>query len=274
LWDLAETRHGYQYLRDQGVLTHLDSLINQISSSPYASLLMPGFIKFFGRIAHQCPVDFSDSYPTFTSTLFGLLSEMDGDDDLRTLALETVGYIASTPAGKQKLDHFGTENVICLLTRNLSPGSSSKQKITALSTIANILKGEPDQMTENFYQLLDIKLSRSRQHLLEMLFDMIKQPFADLCEASYFVLISIGSKEWGLLKMVSLPGFVEYLLDRSTLTSKEAKDIRYELVKVVHENPAFKTVLQPQIQRKVHQYVKEGPYYVEAIVDVALDEGS
>ena len=49
LWDLAESQHGYQYLHDQGVLRNLDQLLDQVSSSPLASLLMPGFIKFFGE---------------------------------------------------------------------------------------------------------------------------------------------------------------------------------------------------------------------------------
>ena len=60
---------------------------------------------------------------------------------------------------------------------------SSEQKIKALSTIANILQGEPDNMTENFFQALDLRASGRRlPAMVELLFDLIKQPFADITQ--------------------------------------------------------------------------------------------
>merc|ERR1719295_234077 len=265
--------HGLAYLREHGVLTKLDAMINTVSASPFASMLLPGFIKFFGRVAQRNPSDFTDAYPNFTSILFNLLGG-EGDEDLRTLALETVGFVATTPKGKIKLNSFGPENVVDILTRLLSRGSS-EQKIKALSTIANILQGEPDNMTENFFQALDLRASGTRlPSMVELLFDMIKQPFADMTQVSYSVLDVIAGKSWGLTRLAAHPGLIEYLLDRSQLRSKEAKDARFDLNKTITTNPNAEQVLQPQNLRRLKQYIRDGPYHVEAQVEVALDEGA
>ena len=88
------------------------------------------------------------------------------------------------------------------------------------------------------------------------------------------MLVAIADKDWGLTKIAGHPGMVEYLLDRCQLHSKEMKDARYRLVKTLKDNPDAEQVFQPEIYRKLRQYVREGPYYVEALVEVALDEGS
>ena len=52
LIDLSESDHGHAYLREHGVLTKLDAMINTVSASPFASMLLPGFIKFFGKLTN------------------------------------------------------------------------------------------------------------------------------------------------------------------------------------------------------------------------------
>ena len=52
LIDLCESDHGHAYLREHGVLTKLDAMINTVSASPFASMLLPGFIKFFGKLTN------------------------------------------------------------------------------------------------------------------------------------------------------------------------------------------------------------------------------
>ena len=51
LSDLAECNHGILYLEQKGALKDMDGLLGQSASSSMASYLLPGFIKFFGRIA-------------------------------------------------------------------------------------------------------------------------------------------------------------------------------------------------------------------------------
>merc|ERR1719412_2457591 len=55
LSDFAESKHGLIYLENKGVLKDMDNLLSRSSSSPMANYLLPGFIKFFGRVSrNQC----------------------------------------------------------------------------------------------------------------------------------------------------------------------------------------------------------------------------
>jgi len=282
LVDLSQSDHGLAYLGETGVLSKVDNMLNQVSSSPYAPMLMPGFVKFFGRVAQKMPDRFVEDYPNFTQTLSVMLGN-EGDDDLRTLALETLGFIATTRAGKRKLNDMGHLDIHSSLTRLLFRGTPD-QKIKALSTIANILQGPdyPETPAENFYQALNLRAGETNNRaelsnnvMMDLLFDFIKQPFADAePKVAYQVLVAMADKDWGLTKIASHPGMVEYLLDRSQLQSKEMKDARFELNKTLADNPAAAQVFQPQNHRKMQQYVREGPYYVDAQVQVALDEAS
>ena len=93
-------------------------------------------------------------------------------------------------------------------------------------------------------------------------------------QVSYSVLDVIAGKSWGLTRLAAHPGLIEYLLDRSQLQSKEAKDARFDLNKTITTNPNAEQVLQPQNLRRLKQYIRDGPYHVEAQVEVALDEGA
>ena len=93
-------------------------------------------------------------------------------------------------------------------------------------------------------------------------------------QVSYSVLDVIAGKSWGLTRLAAHPGLIEYLLDRSQLRSKEAKDARFDLNKTITTNPNAEQVLQPQNLRRLKQYIRDGPYHVEAQVEVALDEGA
>ena len=88
---------------------------------------------------------------------------------------------------------------------------SSEQKIKALSTIANILQGEPDNMTENFFQALDLRASGTRlPSMVELLFDLIKQPFADMTQvkdSSFYIRVKEFSGESLTFQMKDFSNF-------------------------------------------------------------------
>lgn len=67
--------------------------------------MLLGLIKFFGNIAQTRPeVIFSD-YPNVINLIFQLC---DSDDHvISNICLETIGYIASNPKGKEILNNYG-----------------------------------------------------------------------------------------------------------------------------------------------------------------------
>ena len=50
LSNMAETKHGFQYLTSLNILSQMDLRLNEVSSGPMSHFLMPGYIKFFGRL--------------------------------------------------------------------------------------------------------------------------------------------------------------------------------------------------------------------------------
>lgn len=69
---------------------------------------MTGYIKFFGSIAQERPEEMFEKYWIAIDLIFQLY---DSDDPtIGNVALETIGYIASSPSGKSVLSQRGKES--------------------------------------------------------------------------------------------------------------------------------------------------------------------
>lgn len=66
-----------------------------------------------------------------------------------------------------------------------------------------------------------------------------------------------------------LPGFIEFLLDRSVSFTKELKENKYDIVKRLSHSPAFDNNTVSRLQL----YVEQGPFYSETEMQVATEEG-
>lgn len=64
-----------------------------------------GLIKFFGNVSQLRPRETFQDYPKVVETIFRSTNE--SDPSLVCVALETVGYIATTPSGKLTLHKQG-----------------------------------------------------------------------------------------------------------------------------------------------------------------------
>ena len=100
--NLAESKQGYDYLHSLAILTQMDSRLNEVAAGSLAHFLMPGYVKFFGRLAHHNPSTFQDLYPNFFSILLNMLNDS-SDQDQQLLALEVFGHIALRNEGKKVL---------------------------------------------------------------------------------------------------------------------------------------------------------------------------
>lgn len=60
---------------------------------------------------------------------------------------------------------------------------------------------------------------------------------------------------------------VEFLLDRNAETIKECKELKYEIVKLLANSSVFDHTTSIRLKA----YVKEGPFYVHAITEVAIE---
>ena len=72
--------------------------------------------------------------------------------------------------------------------------------------------------------------------------------------------------------MVELSFLTEFLLDRSTETDKECKEAKYEVVETICASKRCANIFGNQNYLKLRQFVNEGPFYVEAQLNVAFEE--
>lgn len=89
LSELSSVSHGMAYLENNGVLDKVMRKTESLEQDPLASLLIPGFMRFYGSIAATQPVKIYDRYPKIIVMLFDcLLSE---DLTILPTAYDTLG---------------------------------------------------------------------------------------------------------------------------------------------------------------------------------------
>jgi 26S proteasome non-ATPase regulatory subunit 5 len=269
--DLAESKRGFQYLTNMNVLSQMDARLNDISSGSYASFLMPGYIKFFGHMAFHSPTNFHEMYPSFSAILMNMLTSDITESQI--LALEVISHIAVKWKGKEMLQSRNEvqEKVYEVLRKQIKSGPSAL-RVRALGAFANIIKnvdesGEVPDIARDLFDKLE-----PPNNTMPAIIGLAKQPFADISAAAYDILVSASYYAWGVQKFLDVPGFMEYLLDRSTAKDKEAKVLKYNLISSIVAQSEVGNIVPPEILKQLRFYVNQGAFYVEATARVALDE--
>ncbi len=132
---LALCDHGFQFLKEKGLLKYLQQQLNDpcelhplllpgnIVKLFFASICIvfviffestylptyfaffEGYIKFFGNVAQVRPQEIFSEYHSVMDLVFQLYHS--DDPVISNIALETIGFICSNPAGKQALSQYG-----------------------------------------------------------------------------------------------------------------------------------------------------------------------
>lgn len=88
---------------------------------------------------------------------------------------------------------------------------------------------------------------------------------------SFVVLQAIAPQPWGQRLMIGTPGFMEFIVDRSTGPTKEAKDAKFELVGALVSSSTAADILGSQHYLRLRSYLREGAYYVTAVATVTTE---
>lgn len=70
---------------------------------------------------------------------------------------------------------------------------------------------------------------------------------------------------------MSTPSFMEFVVDRSTGKTKEAKDSKFDLVGALVGTSTAADILGSQHYLRLKAYLREGPYYVTAVATVSTE---
>lgn len=76
---------------------------------------------------------------------------------------------------------------------------------------------------------------------------------------------------YGLKISIIFPGFLEFLLDRTTENEKECQELKYEVIKKMACSPCVSLVFDKPLVLKLKQFVRDGPFFVGSDVSVAME---
>uniref|UniRef100_A0A8C6KNB0 26S proteasome non-ATPase regulatory subunit 5 n=1 Tax=Nothobranchius furzeri TaxID=105023 RepID=A0A8C6KNB0_NOTFU len=261
---LAHSQHGRQYLAQQGIMDKISNMIRGAEMDSFSSLYLPGLVKFFGNLAiMDSPQQVCETYPAFLNK--ALEMALDPDPAMIGVGLDTLGLLGSTVEGKQVLQKTGG------LEAFLASSGANELRVRSLDAISQLLTLQPEQQTEDLLSLTESWFHLLSNKPMDMIRDISTQPFPELHCAALRIFTAIASQPWGQRMMINNPGFMEFILDRSTGQTKEAKDAKFELVGSLVSSSTSAEILGSQNYIRLKMYLKEGPYYVTAVASVGTE---
>ncbi|CAG5116735.1 unnamed protein product [Candidula unifasciata] len=268
--DLALSPHGLAFLDQEGVVGRLEEMMTHLSDNPLSGLLLPGLVKFFGGLAKNHPKEVLSRFDHFVRLVLNHVTE--GDQNLRTVSVETVGFIASTPEGKLALEKIGNPVTECIQNiGSLIQTGASDLKSKALQAMSHIVHLEPGDQTDELLSLTERWFCTSMTDPFKTVWSIAQQPFTDIRIPAFHLLQSLALTPWGQKLMNNAPGFKEYVLDRATENSKEGKDEKFELVKMLAHSPTAIEILGRPYHVKLMEYYNQGRFFVLAQSEVAME---
>ncbi|KAL6265110.1 hypothetical protein P5V15_005200 [Pogonomyrmex californicus] len=268
LTQLAVSKNGLNYLEQQEVISKLVQRIAQVDENPLSNLLIPGLMKFFGKIAYHWHNELLSKYPVVVSTLFNVIDSE--DQTILAPALDTLGYVCANVEGKYALQALG--NAMPSVLKKIAEiikEMPTDLRIRALNSLALILKVNKDEQDNKILLLTKQWFNSLCDDPLGMIVAICRQPFADIRRAGLEVLAVISSQVWGQIYISTYPGLVEFLLDRNIEAFKECKDVKYEIVECLSQ--AERNIFDADTMQKFKQFVKEGPFFVDVNTEVAIE---
>ncbi|XP_075869988.1 26S proteasome non-ATPase regulatory subunit 5 [Nelusetta ayraudi] len=268
---LAHSQHGRQYLAQQGIMDKISNMIRGADTDPLSSLYLPGLVKFFGNLAiMDSPQQVCETYPAFQNKVFEMA--LDPDPAMKGVALDTLGLLGSTVEGKQVLQKTGEKfKKVFARMSQLTGSGATELRVRSLDAISQILTLQPEQQTEDLLALTESWFHLLSNQPMDMICSISSQPFPELHCGALKIFTAIATQPWGQKLMISTPSFMEFVLDRSTGQTKEAKDAKFELVGSLVSSSTAAEILGSQHYIRLKAYLREGPYYVSAVAAVGTE---
>ncbi|KAK7069182.1 hypothetical protein SK128_018717 [Halocaridina rubra] len=274
LTPLALSRGGMNLLLEAGVISKLQYLLSLAETDPMAALLMPGLIKFFGNMAFSRPHKMVEEFSFVILMVLRVASgKLDlGDTTLQTVAIETVAHICSTPEGKLALGKFKVEmDEVLDVLGSMMRTAPTDQRVRVMEALTQLFYLQVDNRTEELLQMLELWWAGVGGVNLEKITAVAQQPFPDIHCAALSLLNALASMPWGQRLIFSEPGLIEYILNRSTETEKQGKECKWNIVGTLLHSQTSAFTYPEGFVVKLTKYFNEGPFYVETVVEVALE---
>lgn len=269
--DLAVTDHGLKYLHEAGFIKAASEMIFTSMEPPQSFIILPGLLKFFISIGQLQPEYICHQHNNVVQAVFNLLDST--DVVLLCIATDGIGLLGSTLHGKTLLQNEGKMPCAMQSFRtNLQQGSSPELKFHVIQALSRLLEVGENERNENLENVLEGWLKGVSDDPGNLLFQLCRQPFLEIRQSALYLMHVVVSHEWGQRVMVSVPGFVEFLLDRSTEGTIAGKELKFKIISALVNSSFFERIFDTETVDKMKEYYRQGPFYVIAQSAVAVDE--
>ncbi|XP_026476286.1 26S proteasome non-ATPase regulatory subunit 5-like [Ctenocephalides felis] len=269
LTQLAMSDHGFNYLENKGIFKHFAVQVENIDQNPLSPLILPGLLKFFGRVAHTRPTSMLTQYKNILSKIFDIVQNSYDDETLLLVSLDTIGYLGATRDGKFALNNNVYENMVATLKKIgfYIHSGSTEIRIRALDCLKHLVEIDPSDTNNEIQSITQKWFNTLCENPVDFIFNVCRKPFPDIKLAALGILKVIACQLWGADLIVNNPGIIEYLLDRRTENFKDGKQAKFDIIFALNQIPD----LDLELRQRLQLYIAEGPFYVEAVTDIAIE---
>lgn len=287
----VQSHDGAQFLEQQQVVQKLHTKLTSVQQDFLSNLLIPGkfiyllvsfvhtvsigIFKFFVHLVMQDQVDVTTickQCPAFMDVVYSTMEQV--DNNLWSSAVQTFAALGSTLHSRQAL-LYNVSKTMKVLGKlgTLIAESPSEVRIIGMDAVSTLIAcpegGVRDAVLVSSYETFYSSLG---EDFASTLYSVGKQPFSDLRCAMLKLLASVVTWKWGQERIKKVPGFIEFLLDRSTEVDKEAKELRYDAIHTMASSDTAEVVLGALTYRRIKEYDLEGPFHVQSENIVAMEE--
>ncbi|KRT85539.1 HEAT domain-containing protein [Oryctes borbonicus] len=257
-------KQGYRYLESNGIIEKFCKQLKDSDDLLFVQLCEPGILKFFGQLAYWRPNDIVTKYKFILTRIY---SNIKSDNfTLVRVSVDTLGHIAETNEGKIALNSVGDimPKLLPSITEKLNK-LPNEVKIRALNCLENILQVSTNDtritaITRRWYSYLE-------GNPIDLILRYAKNPFSEIRCAGLGILNALATQLWGQEVIRNSAGLVEFLLDRNVETIKECKELKFEIICKLSTSEVF----NHEINLRLQAFVKEGPFYVQGVTEVAIE---
>ncbi|KAK2168053.1 hypothetical protein LSH36_21g11000 [Paralvinella palmiformis] len=267
---LASVQHGLDFMDNQGIMDRLDEMMKNVDSDPMMAFLLPGLVKFFGAVAYLVPKEVCQQHPSFLSLVFSL--HENHDPSTRGLAAETVGMVGRKIEGKHLLEQQGTRMLnTCKQMGIMLRDADLTLKEKVLGAVENLLTLPVEEQTSDLLSLVESWYSRLAPQPMSLFMDLLEKPFQAIRCAVFRIMTVMAMQPWGQAQFRDHPTFCEFLLNRGTEHSKQEKEEKFRIIRTLVESPTILDIMGRVYCVKLKEFVKEGPFFVQAQSAVAME---
>jgi len=263
--EVCKSLQGVKYLEKTGTI---NKLLETIKNPEEDALVINKIIRFLGSVSSRGDIYFSTLFQApFIDVICQILAGE--ENDTLEACIATIGGICSTDVGLRSILSNEKKKLLDAFLENIKASDTVLMVSTFYSLSA--IFGRTTESCKNELHELFLKISQDPP-TAQLLLDNFNSPFIELRYSVFAFITSVLKHSWGVKELLEYPGFLEFIMDRSTEKTKQGKEWKYAIAEqIVKQGSAPQVISAPKFQDLV-TYLKLGVYFIDRHNVVMLED--